>query len=410
MYQAFLGHREQAGARLLASYQALQQIANHPAAFFKSQRARQEGGRPRRPARRRRGGDSEGSEGSLGGFIVSDGSEDGSFYESSEEESEEEGEWLDSDEMRSDDGGGGGRVKKAVVKGGRAAASRQTSREASREGKRAAAGLASPPPAAPKQPLSLSAAGPGPETGPETLPEVVAVEAAASEADPTAKVAQPQWYEPFRATLDPAGPAGADALAAAASGKVSLLLELVAGADALGEKVLAFSQSLHFLDVLEQILQATPRATARGPRPNKGLSGKKAGKLRDGSGGGAGGAWRAGSDYLRLDGTVAPLDRQHIVDRFNQNRSVGGRGGQDDDAGGPALLLMSTQMGLGVNLTGATRVVLLDSSWNPANDLQAVFRAWRFGQSRPVFVYRLLGAGTIEENIYARQVCGVVER
>ena len=48
--------------------------------------------------------------------------------------------------------------------------------------------------------------------------------------------------------------------------------------------------------------------------------------------------------------------------------------------------------------------MLFDSSWNPSNDAQAIFRAWRYGQTRPVFVYRLLGAGTVEEKIYARQI------
>ncbi len=41
---------------------------------------------------------------------------------------------------------------------------------------------------------------------------------------------------------------------------------------------------------------------------------------------------------------------------------------------------------------------------DPAHDLQAMDRAYRFGQTRDVFVYRLIGAGSIEELIYARQV------
>ena len=37
--------------------------------------------------------------------------------------------------------------------------------------------------------------------------------------------------------------------------------------------------------------------------------------------------------------------------------------------------------------------------------MQAIFRAWRYGQTRPVHVYRLLGEGTVEEKIYKRQIC-----
>ena len=60
--------------------------------------------------------------------------------------------------------------------------------------------------------------------------------------------------------------------------------------------------------------------------------------------------------------------------------------------------------GLGVNLTGADRVLLYDPDWNPATDAQARERAWRLGQGRPVSVFRLIVAGTIEEKVYHRQV------
>ncbi|KAG6374054.1 P-loop containing nucleoside triphosphate hydrolase protein [Boletus reticuloceps] len=56
--------------------------------------------------------------------------------------------------------------------------------------------------------------------------------------------------------------------------------------------------------------------------------------------------------------------------------------------------------GVGLNLTGANKVVIFD----PAHDLQAMDRAYRFGQTRDVYVYRLLGAGSIEELVYARQL------
>lgn len=69
------------------------------------------------------------------------------------------------------------------------------------------------------------------------------------------------------------------------------------------------------------------------------------------------------------------------------------------------LFLASTQVGgVGLNLTGANKVVILDPSYNPAQDLQSMDRAFRIGQSRDVDVYRLVAAGTIEETVYLRQV------
>lgn len=60
--------------------------------------------------------------------------------------------------------------------------------------------------------------------------------------------------------------------------------------------------------------------------------------------------------------------------------------------------------GLGVNLTGANRVVIYDPDWNPATDMQARERAWRIGQENQVTIYRLVTSGTIEEKIYHRQI------
>lgn len=60
--------------------------------------------------------------------------------------------------------------------------------------------------------------------------------------------------------------------------------------------------------------------------------------------------------------------------------------------------------GLGLTITAADRVIIVDPAWNPAVDNQSVDRAYRIGQARRVVVYRLITSGTVEEKIYRRQV------
>ncbi|KAJ7584880.1 P-loop containing nucleoside triphosphate hydrolase protein [Mycena floridula] len=99
-----------------------------------------------------------------------------------------------------------------------------------------------------------------------------------------------------------------------------------------------------------------------------------------------------GYGYKRLDGKVKQDDRMGIIDEFNFNPET-------------FVFLISTLAGgTGLNLTGANKVVIFDPNWNPAHDLQAMDRAFRIGQKRDVDVYRLLGAGSIEELVYACQV------
>ncbi|KAH9044878.1 P-loop containing nucleoside triphosphate hydrolase protein [Lactarius hengduanensis] len=96
--------------------------------------------------------------------------------------------------------------------------------------------------------------------------------------------------------------------------------------------------------------------------------------------------------FVKLDGSTKQEDRMPLIDRFQNEADI-------------FIFLISTLAGgTGLNLTAANRVVVFDPNWNPAHDLQAIDRAYRFGQTRDVFVYRLLGAGSIEELIYARQV------
>jgi DNA excision repair protein ERCC-6 len=100
----------------------------------------------------------------------------------------------------------------------------------------------------------------------------------------------------------------------------------------------------------------------------------------------------SGFNYRRMDGETPIHRRQHLVDEFNNSPDI-------------HVFLLTTKVGgLGVNLTGADRVIIYDPDWNPSTDMQARERAWRLGQKREVTIYRLMTAGTIEEKIYHRQI------
>jgi SNF2 family DNA or RNA helicase len=93
--------------------------------------------------------------------------------------------------------------------------------------------------------------------------------------------------------------------------------------------------------------------------------------------------------YEYLDGQTR--DRQACVDRFQT----------DPDC---KLFLISLKAGgLGLNLTAAEYVFLLDPWWNPAVEAQAVDRAHRIGQTKPVFAYRLIAKDTVEEKVLELQ-------
>ena len=64
----------------------------------------------------------------------------------------------------------------------------------------------------------------------------------------------------------------------------------------------------------------------------------------------------------------------------------------------PIFLISLKAGGVGLNLTAADTVIHYDPWWNPAAENQATDRAWRIGQDKPVFVYKLIAKGTLEEN------------
>lgn len=140
---------------------------------------------------------------------------------------------------------------------------------------------------------------------------------------------------------------------AESSSKLDLLLESLETSIALGHRALVFSQWTSFLDLVEP-------------------------KLRG-----------AGISYSRLDGATA--NRDEVVRDFQA-------------PSGPSVLLLSLRAGgVGITLTAADHVYLLDGWWNPAVEEQAADRAHRIGQRNPVLISRLLAEDTIEEKIFALQ-------
>ncbi len=132
--------------------------------------------------------------------------------------------------------------------------------------------------------------------------------------------------------------------------KVTAFAELASELVANGHKALVFSQFVDFLTLLRAPLEA------------------------------------AGIRYQYLDGATPAAERTRRVAAF--------QGGEGD------LFLISLKAGgFGLNLTAADYVVITDPWWNPAAEDQAMGRAHRLGQQRPVTVYRLVGRGTIEERI-----------
>ncbi|KAL9007057.1 MAG: hypothetical protein Q9188_000180 [Gyalolechia gomerana] len=139
-------------------------------------------------------------------------------------------------------------------------------------------------------------------------------------------------------------------------GKWKILKKLLTFWHANGDKVLVFSHSVKLLKMLQMLFKHTSY------------------------------------NVSYLDGAMSYEDRARTVDDFNSDPSE-------------FVFLISTKAGgVGLNITSANKVVVVDPNWNPAFDLQAQDRAYRIGQVRDVEVFRLVSAGTIEEIVYARQV------
>ena len=139
------------------------------------------------------------------------------------------------------------------------------------------------------------------------------------------------------------------------SGKMMLLDQLLTKLKKDNHRVLIFSQMVKMLDILGDYLH-----------------------LRN-------------YQFQRLDGTIAAGPRRMAIDHFNAPNS--------DDF---CFLLSTRAGGLGINLMTADTVILFDSDWNPQADLQAMARAHRIGQTRPVSIYRLVSKETVEEEVLER--------
>ncbi len=139
---------------------------------------------------------------------------------------------------------------------------------------------------------------------------------------------------------------------AAPSAKLQRLLEMLEEMIPEGRRIILFSQFTSMLDLIKPELD------------------------------------RRGVAWVELTGRTK--DRKTPISRFQ--------------AGDASLILVSLKAGgTGLNLTAADTVVLYDPWWNPAIEAQAIDRAHRIGQTKPVFVYRMVAAGTIEEKILALQ-------
>jgi superfamily II DNA or RNA helicase len=140
------------------------------------------------------------------------------------------------------------------------------------------------------------------------------------------------------------------------SNKILVLLRILDECRKVGDKVLLFSQSISTLDYIENIFK------------------------------------RQRVVYQRLDGQTPMSTRQDSVKRFNT------------DSESQVYLVSTKAGGVGLNIYGANRVVIFDFKYTPTDEQQAIGRAYRLGQSKPVYVYWLTIGGTFEDTIHNNAV------
>ncbi|KAF9191257.1 hypothetical protein BGZ51_007577 [Haplosporangium sp. Z 767] len=136
------------------------------------------------------------------------------------------------------------------------------------------------------------------------------------------------------------------------SHKFMILMDILHECRAIKEKVLVFSRSIPTIDFIEYATN------------------------------------KEGFRSMKLDGSTPIGDRQDMINEFNNTENY------------DFFLVSSGSGSQGVNLVSASRVVIFDVGWNPSHDEQAIARAFRYGQTRKVFVYRLQTYGTWEDKLY----------
>ena len=139
------------------------------------------------------------------------------------------------------------------------------------------------------------------------------------------------------------------------SPKMQLLSKILDLSQRVGDKCLVFTQSIPTLNYIEKLIETH------------------------------------GHSYCRIDGSTKITDRQQMCKDFN--------------SGSLNVCIISTKAGgQGLNMFGANRVIIMDGGFNPMWEEQAIGRAYRIGQLKPVFVYHLLLGGTFEDRFHEQSI------